>query len=201
MTMNNKPVNYQINTKDHLQGEYGVFYTYVMAADGLYIRAMNDLLAVTMNIAHVEVRGLAPLKEEIIFRHGKLPSYLLNLALSIISETPETEQYVAIVWSKNSYAVRKPEQDGTGGRVKYNVIPGTLMDIHSHTGEMPAEFSFIDNIDEQGFKLYAVAADTGSDAPPLTIRLGVFGYFLELGIEEVFEGYGSSNTGLQAGCV
>ena len=199
--MTKKLANYQINTKEGLQGESGIFYDYIMASDGLYIRAMNDLMSVTMNIAHVQVRGLAPLKEEIIFRHGKLPSYLLNLALSIISETPETEQYVAIVWCKNSYAVRKPEQDGTGGHVHYTVIPGTLMDIHSHTGEMPAEFSFIDNIDEQGFKLYAVAADTGSDAPPLTIRLGVFGYFLELGIEEVFEGYGSSNTGLQAGRV
>jgi len=197
MTTNNNPVGYQINTKDKLQGEYGVFYSYVMASDGLYIRAMNDLLSATINIAHVEVRGLAPLKEEIIFRHGKLPSYLLSLALSIISETPETEQYVAIVWSKNSYAVRKPEQEGTGGHVNYHVIPGTLMDIHSHTGEMPAEFSFIDNIDEQGLKLYAVAADTGADQPPITIRLGVYGYFLELGIEEVFEGYDSGNSSLQ----
>jgi hypothetical protein len=75
------------------------------------------------------------------------------------------------------------------------------MDIHSHTGEMPAEFSFIDNIDEQGFKLYAVAADTGSDAPPVTIRLGVYGYFLELGIEEVFEGYDTGTPSLQTGRV
>jgi PRTRC genetic system protein A len=181
-----KAVGYLINTKDGFQGEVGLFYDYLLGSDGLYIRASNDLLAVTINIANVEVRGLEPIKEVINLVHGKIPSYLYNLALSILQATPDVEQYVAIVWNGNSYAVRVPEQEGTGGHVNYHITPGTVLDMHCHTGEMPAEFSGIDDMDEQGLGLYAVAANLKDIEPTCEVRLGCHGYFLPLEKNEVF---------------
>jgi len=36
-----KPVNYLINSLTGLEGEPGVFYDYILAVNGLYLRAKN----------------------------------------------------------------------------------------------------------------------------------------------------------------
>jgi hypothetical protein len=182
----NKTVGYLINSKEGLQGEQGMFYDYLLSSDGLYLRAKNSLLSVTVNIAYQEVRGLAPLQEDITLLHGKIPLYFLELALSTLSTKPDIEQYLAIVWEGDKYSIKKPPQDAGAGHVNYETIPNTILDIHSHTGTMPARFSGIDNHDEQGFGIYAVAADLKKLFPTVEIRLGVWGYFLPLEISEVF---------------
>jgi PRTRC genetic system protein A len=182
-----KPVGYLINTKDGLQGENGIFYNYILSSDGLYISAKNDLLSVTVNIAYQEVRGLASLAEDVNLLHGKIPLYFLELALSTLSAKPDIEQYLAIVWEGDKYSLKIPPQDAGPGHVNYETVPNTILDIHSHTGSMPAHFSGIDDHDEQGFGLYAVAADLRNLFPTVEIRLGVYGYFLPLEKSEVFE--------------
>jgi hypothetical protein len=180
-----KPVNYLTNSLTGIEGEPGVFYNYILADDGIYLRAKNDLLSVTINIARQEIRGLAPLQEEITFTHGKIPLYLLNLVLSVLCAKPDIEQYLAITWENNSYCIKGP-QLGTPGSVTYDTYENTILDIHSHTGAMPAEFTSIDDADEQGFHLYAVVAGLRSLFPTVEIRLGVYGYFLHMEKGEIF---------------
>jgi len=81
--------------------------------------------------------------------HGKIPLYLLNLALSVLIAKPDTEQYLAITW-ENSYSVKTSSQQATAASVTYETLPDTVLEIHSHTGEIPAHFSPIDDRDEQG---------------------------------------------------
>ena len=76
-----KPVGYLTNSLTGINGELGVFYNYILATDGIYLKAKNTHLAATVCIAPCEIRGLAPLKEDIELLHGKIPLYLLNLAL------------------------------------------------------------------------------------------------------------------------
>ena len=180
-----KPVNYLINSLTGLEGEPGVFYNYILAADGLYLRAKNGHLAVTVNIADAEVRGLAPIAGEITLSHGKIPLYLLNLALSMLIVNADIEKYLAITW-EGEYRLKEPMQEAGAGHVTYEVLPNTVLDIHSHTGGMPALFSSIDNFDEKGFMLYGVVADLRSLFPTVELRLGCYGYFLPLKKEDVF---------------
>ena len=145
-----RPVNYLINSLTGLVGEPGVFYNYILAGNGLYLRAKNSQLAATVCVAAQEVRGLAPLKEDILLLHGKIPLYFLNLALSILCMKPDIEQYLAVTWQGN-YSLNVPSQLQTAGSVTYETVPGTVLDIHSHAGGVAAHFSGIDNHDEQGF--------------------------------------------------
>jgi hypothetical protein len=62
-----------------------------------------------------------------------------------------------------------------------------VLDIHSHTDGVPAQFSPTDNRDEQGFRLYAVVGDLRNLCPTVELRLGVYGYFLPLSRDEVFQ--------------
>jgi PRTRC genetic system protein A len=180
-----KPVGYQTNYWVGPEGEAGVFYNYIMAADGLYIRAKNEHLVVTVNLADVEVRGLAPITGEVTLLHGKIPMHLLNLALSMLIVNADIEKYLAIIWD-GEYHLKEPMQEASSGHVTYETLPNTVLDIHSHTGSMPARFSSIDNFDEKGFMLYAVVADLRNLFPTVELRLGVYGYFLPLAKEEVF---------------
>ena len=180
-----KPVGYLINSLPGIEGEPGVFYDYSLAAGGVYLRAQNQFLAATVCIAPSEIRGLAPLKEDIQLVHGKIPLNCLNLALSILVAKPDIEQYLAITWG-NGYSVKTPPQQATTISVAYETLPGTVLEIHSHTGGVPAHFSPIDDRDEQGFGLYAVVAGLRDLCPTIEFRLGIYGYFLLLSQSEIF---------------
>jgi PRTRC genetic system protein A len=60
------------------------------------------------------------------------------------------------------------------------------MDIHSH-GHMKAWFSGTDNTDEQGLRLYMVVGRLDTLLPEVELRLGVYGYFIPLSVEDVFD--------------
>jgi len=150
-----KPVGYLTNSLTGIEGEPGVFYNYILAAGGVYLRAKNAHLAATVCIAPCEIRGLAPLKEDIQLLHGRIPLYLLNLALSVLIAKPDIEQYLAITW-EGDYKLKTPAQQATAASVTYETLPDTILEIHSHTNGVPAHFSPIDDHDEQGFCIYAV---------------------------------------------
>ncbi len=181
-----KVVNYLTNYLTGLEGEPGIAYSYILSSNGLFLRAKNQLLSVTICIAEQEVRGLAPLEEEIKLLHGKIPLCLLELALSILCINPEKERYVASSLEGEEH-LKEPVQEAGPGHVNYETIPNTVLDIHSHTGKMPAVFSGIDDHDEQGFMLYGVVADLRNLFPTVALRLGCYGYFIDLEKGEVFE--------------
>ncbi len=180
-----KPVNYLTNSLTGLEGEPGVFYNYIMAENGLFLQAKNAHLAATVCIAPQLVRGLAPLEESIQLLHGKIPTELLSLALSVLYVKVNIEQYLAVIWN-DGYSLKIPPQTQTSMSVTYETLPDTVMDIHSHTGSVPPQFSGIDNHDEQGFCLYAVVGDLRNLFPTVEIRLGIYGYFMPIDKDKVF---------------
>lgn len=180
-----KPAGYLIETRGLREGIPGVFYNYVLAANGLFIQAQNEHLAGSVCIAPAEVRGLDPLQEYVQMRHGKIPMHFLSLALSVLCIKPDIEQYVAVTWH-GSYHLAIPTQSQTAGSVTYETLPGTVLDIHSHVAGVPARFSGTDNYDDQGFCLYAVVGDLQNLFPTMELRLGVYGYFMPLKKDDIF---------------
>ena len=180
-----KPVGYLTNSLTGIDGEPGVFYDYMLTAGGVYLRAKNAHLAVTVCIATQEIRGLAPLNEDLRLLHGRIPLYLLNIALSTLIVTPDIEKYLAITW-EGAYSLKIPSQQGTAASVTFETLKDTVLEIHSHTGGVPAHFSPVDDRDEQGLCIYSVVADMRNLCPTVELRLGIYGYFLPLSQSEVF---------------
>ncbi len=177
-------VGYLINTREGLQGEEGFFYNYILAGNGLFIRADGPLLSATVCVALAEVRGLAPVSESVQLTHGKIPMHIYEVALSTLYSESWREQYLAVVWD-HRYRLMKPSQEGSVASVKYRRLPHTVLDIHSHSG-MAAWFSSTDNKDEQGLQLYMVVGEMGKLIPKVELRVGVYGYFATLDKAEVF---------------
>ena len=180
-----KKVGYLFNTEAGPVGERGIFYDYILAGNGVFVRAENSLIKATVGVSEATIRGLQPLEQIVELRHGRIPQYIYNLALSALMVNPYREQLVAVVWDR-SYRLKFPTQESGECWIKYQTLPDTVLEFHSH-GLIGAFFSMTYNLDEQGLGLYAVAGRLDRLIPEVNMRAGVYGYFAPLKFSEVFD--------------
>ena len=181
-----KMVGYLVNYPDGISGEKGVYYSYILAANGLFIEAASPVLAARVQVAECEVRGLAPMKAKIALTYGSIPQHFFDLALDTFLAAPEKEHYCAVT-ADRGYHFHVPVQDRSDASVVYEVGNSVVLDIHSHA-HMPAFFSHqTDDKDETGLKLYAVVGRLNA-TPVVKLRVGVYGYFHSLTWHDVFDG-------------
>ncbi|MBI2836115.1 MAG: Mov34/MPN/PAD-1 family protein [Chloroflexi bacterium] len=182
------PVGYLLNTKSGFTGEPGAFCDYILAGNGLFVKAQSPLLEATIMVAPAEIRGLDVLERRILLTHGKIPGHLYDLAMSLFRVDHHHERYAAIVWKNGEYCLEIPRQTVEAGSVEYDPVANAVVDIHSH-GVMNAFFSETDNHDEQGLRIYMVVGRLDMLIPDMRIRLGVYGYFTEISLGEVFDSW------------
>ena len=180
-----KVVGYLVNYPDGISGEKGIYYNYILAANGLFIEASNPAIAARVPVSECEVRGLAPMKAKIALTYGSIPQHFFDLALDTFLSSPNREHYVAVT-AAAGYHFYVPVQDEGDASVVYEVGDSIVLDIHSH-GHMRAAFSHQDNTDETGLKLYAVVGRLNA-TPVVKLRVGVYGYFQTLAWRDVFDG-------------
>jgi len=181
-----KPVGYLLNTKEGLAGEAGLYYDFIFARTGVFIRAENPLLRATLCINSAEIRGLGPLYEDMELVHGKIPHALYDLAIYALMASCPLERYLAVTW-EGQYHLTTPTQWREPAEVKYKRVSSTMLDIHGH-GTMGAFFSGVDDADEQGLRLYMVVGKLDTLIPEVEMRLGVYGYFAPVTMEDIFDG-------------
>ena len=180
-----KKVGYLLSTEAGPAGERGIFYDYILAGNGVFVRAENSLIKATVAVSEATIRGLQPLEQNVELRHGRIPQYIYNLALSTLMVNPYREQLVAVVWDE-LYRLKLPTQENGECWIKYQTLPDTVLEFHSH-GLMSAFFSMTDNRDEQGLCIYAVAGKLDRLIPDMNMRVGIYGYFVPLKFSEVFD--------------
>ncbi len=180
-----QPVGYLTHTSQGLRGQRGVFYDYILARNGVFLESHSASLEARICLAKVQVRGLAPLKERLSLVKGKIPGSLYREAISLLRSDPYREGYLALTWDQE-YRLQRPDQIRNEDRVQYQVLPDTLVDIHSH-GAGEAFFSpKWDDPDEQGFRLSLVIGKLHTLLPEVKLRLVMYGYYAPVSIEEVF---------------
>lgn len=181
----NKPVGYLVNHPGGLAGERGLYYDYIIGANGIFIEAESPLMAARIPVAECDIRGLAPIETKVSLTYGSIPQRFFDLALDLFLADSSSEHYVAVTGDAG-YHFYIPIQDRDAGGVVYEVGSSVAIEMHSH-GHMGAFFSGTDNKDETGLKLYGVVGKL--DATPIVkLRVGVYGYFHELSWKEVFDG-------------
>lgn len=197
------PIGYLNNTNSGLQGNRGLYYDYVSASNGVFIEAEGELMAARIPIADCEIRGLAEIFPKIVFRHGKIPQRFFDLALNHFLANRNREIYIAVVYDllKKQYALHIPPQaesidqlynqgdqgHGCSVGVTYLNPQMVVLEMHSH-GDLIAAFSSQDNKDEQGLKIYGVVGNFIQSKPIVNLRVGVYGYFMQVSWGEVFDG-------------
>lgn len=187
-------VGYLHQTKTEVVGEMGTMYSYIMAANGVFIHAENEHLWATLPVNGFtqpaewpdSVRGLLPLEPVMILKHGRVPQAIWREVAGLLF-TVGAEIYVAIVHEDGRYRAVLPDQVGKSGSVKYSKVPGAIIEVHSHPPGM-LFFSGTDDDDELGFGLYGVACWLADGTFQSQWRCGIYGHFALAPAGKIFEG-------------
>jgi len=167
-------------------------YQYILAGNGLFVRAESRFWQACIPLAPCPVRGLPPLSTQFALKGNRLPGSVLcevirhaqqrrdadgRLVESLYRICPRPDR-TRIIWpaqTATAYSVTTTSDRPTG----------TLLELHSH-GRLPAAWSPTDDRDEQGGCLYGVIGRLDG-VPEIRLRLGIYGYWLPLALADLFD--------------
>jgi PRTRC genetic system protein A len=158
----------------------GVFYEYITAANGVFIRSKRNCLEAmipVMDMPYRPIRGLEEL-EPYVRLDTKVPAKLVGWALEQSNLALPNEVLFWLLPLSEGWRVHKPTQIATPGSVipadKHDPIGAqAVIDLHSHGHARPF-FSPDDDRDETGFRIYAVLGRI-EETVWMQARVGIFG--------------------------
>lgn len=175
------------------------FYDYVVAGNGIFMRAKRAGLEVCIPCGFADIRGLDDVTPYIQWGYPKVNSQLvgeifkssrwacenaINEKLFYLKFKPSSDMCgwsVDIPAQKAGSDFVHPIQTGAGSQ-----NANALIELHSHP-DSSAHFSPKDDEDEKsGFRIYAVIGRI-FHRPEIRVRVGCYGYFMEIPASEIFE--------------
>ncbi len=227
-------VNYLIATDPLPDLPQGVLYEYILAGNGLFLRAERAGLEAMIPLSgpsNVPVRGLPQVEPYLRLNTPKVPAsalqYMLEQALAQQPEQSSTPGRCRVCgctdehgcpdgcfWVQDdlcSSCIEHLDVEVTPGflevlfyldslgdewrlwepnqvksRLDITYTPeNALIEVHSHHA-MGAFFSFTDNADQTGFRIYTVLGRINTE-PTLRVRVGIYGYFWDIPAGWAFE--------------
>jgi PRTRC genetic system protein A len=173
-----------------------VMYQYVVAANGLFIRAEDSRLEALVKVATARLTGLADLVQGANLKVDRVPGVWLRSVLASARKRMPNEAMYQFWWDGTSHnAVTRtwrctmPAQISSPTALQFDDLGQTVIDLHSHNS-MPAFFSSTDDADEQGLRFYAVIGRIDTDQPEIRCRVGVYGHFLDVPADMIFDDLG-----------
>lgn len=176
-----------------------VMYQYVVAANGLFIRAEDSRLEALVKVATARLTGLADLVQGANLKIDRVPGVWLRSVLASARQHMPNEAMYQFWFDgepgnykpsvQRTWRCSMPRQIQTATAVKYNDLGQTVIDLHSHNS-MPAFFSSTDDADEQGLRFYAVIGRIDTDHPEIRVRVGVYGHFMDVPADMIFDDLG-----------
>lgn len=172
-------------------------YEYVLAGNGLFIRAEDSRLEAMVPIDPVELHGLANVEPYARLKISKIPGrYLWAVYRNALGYLPNERMFI-FEWTQHDYmrdlwhwSCIAPRQEAGPGFIRYADRPAPVVDLHSHGALMPF-FSQTDNDDEQGLRFFVVIGYIGFNIQPaIQCRVGVYGHFWPVPAATIFDGRG-----------
>lgn len=166
----------------------GAMYQYVVAGNGLFVRAEDSRIAAMAPVAHCSLRGLVEVESYARLKVPRIPvKWLESILVSARRHLPKEVLY-QFTYS-DAWRCTRPAQRITPVSVEFDDVADAVIDLHSHNS-MDAFYSDKDNRDEAGLRFYAVIGRVNTDRPEIALRAGVYGYPWPVSVETVFEGPG-----------
>lgn len=192
-------VTYHIHKRDSLPVNDALAYQYILAGNGVFVRAETRFFTALLPVTVCTVRGLPPLHPRFQLLVPRIPARLLDIVLADArrARRPDNRLHEVLYQFHHhgrAVQVQKPQQQTSPTSVITHMTAeaedaaSIICDLHSH-GNMHAFFSQTDNADEQGTRLYAVIGRLDSN-PEIRLRVGVYGCWLPLSLTAVFMGNG-----------
>jgi len=164
-------------------------YEFVMAANGVFVRARRAGLEALIPVSRCEIRGLRPVQPYVRMEAGKVPLVCTQAILAEFQRDLPNESLLWLRCDEARWKVVKPRQvqDENAVRPADPFDPDgavAFLDVHSHNVMEPF-FSTDDDRDETGFRIFAVFGLLDKQ-PCVTARIGIYGYYWHLDADSVF---------------
>lgn len=161
---------------------------YVVAGNGLFVRAEDSRMEACVQIAEATIRGLDEVRPFVRLKIPRVPgSYLRAILKSARAHMPNEAMYQLTFDPSEGWHCHMPTQLADGLSINYADESLAVIDLHSHNS-MPAFFSETDNGDEQGFRFYCVIGKLDTATPEIACRVGVYGHHCPVSVKTIFEG-------------
>jgi len=152
-------VTYHIHKRDPLPANDALAYQYILAGNGIFVRAETRFFTALLPVTACTVRGLPPLRPQFHLLVPRIPVRLLDAVLADARCARRLDHGLNEVLYQfhhhgRAVQVKKPAQQTSPTSVTTAVADAAtiICDLHSH-GNMRAFFSQTDNVDEQGARL------------------------------------------------
>jgi PRTRC genetic system protein A len=168
-----------------------VMYQYVVAGNGLFIRAEDSRLRALVHVAPAQLHGLADLDPIAELRVERVPGVWLRSVLASARRRMPDEAMYQFHYSgeRRTWRCSSPAQVATPTALDFADDGEAVIDLHSHNS-MAAFFSETDDADEQGLRFYAVIGRIDTDTPEILVRVGVYGHHMDVPADMVFDDLG-----------
>ncbi|MCC6606253.1 MAG: Mov34/MPN/PAD-1 family protein [Anaerolineae bacterium] len=201
----NNLVTYHLHQTPLLPPSDAHFYQYVIAQNGVFVRAENEFVSACLPVTHLKeatapIRGLQPLGGWVRLKIPQIPLNLLETAIADAQVSAENgrldETLSYVVWSNgrvgeltsSRYRLIKPaDQKASPNFVVTEMVEPdetVVMDIHSH-GAAPPYFSPTDDQDETRLRFYGVIGNLRGTSQ-WRFRLGIYGHWAEIDKDTLF---------------
>lgn len=168
-------------------------YEYVVAANGLFVRAEDSRLEAMLPISHTLGRNLHGLKSQtprITLKCPRVPvKWLYSIHQSAFRQIDREVLYQFRLTTSDEWTCVVPSQIASATSIRFLDQIESIIDLHSHN-TMNAFFSETDNGDEAGLRFYCVIGNLDTDTPKVACRIGVYGNHWRVPVTTIFESTG-----------
>lgn len=171
---------------------------YVLAGNGLFVRAADSRLEALIPVAPARLPGLVELEPFVRLFIPRIPAAWLDSVYNgALYHLPDEVLY-QFGYSPGApddantlggWRCVRPVQDADAMSVAFADFGQAVVDLHSH-GHADAFFSATDDADEAGLRFYVVVGHIGRALPTITARVGVYGHHWYVPVTTIFDGPG-----------
>lgn len=173
-----------------------VMYEYLMAGNGLFIRARRREFTACLPICREKVKGLPELKSGIVWHKPKVSRRIWQQILEHARANSEPDNFredvYVVYWNENTTQwLWKPisRERGAAATIaddRLSEYGDACFELHTHPPGA-IHFSRADDRDESGkFRIFGILIDI-HDAPKIRFRCGIYDYFAQIPADYISE--------------
>ena len=174
-----------------------VMFEYLMAGNGLFVRAKRREFSVCLPLSRVEVKGLPETEGKIIWNKPRISSTVWQEILAdarFRNDFSDFKEDVFIIfwheeggewgWKRIS---RERQRASTIADDTLDEYGNACIELHTHPAGA-IHFSRADDEDESGkFRIFGILTDIHSKLPKIRFRCGVYDHFIQIPADFVSE--------------
>ena len=174
-----------------------IMFEYLMAGNGLFIRARRREFSVCLPLCREAIKGLPSVTSGIVWHKPKIPSSIWQQILENArwaNDFTEFKEDVYVVFWLEAISEWRWKKISKERQRAATIADDTLqeygeacIELHTHP-DGAIHFSLSDDRDESGkFRIFGILTDVHSTLPKIRFRCGVYDYFAQIPADYVSE--------------